>query len=369
MIRVAGKLGLALIGLVGITSHASAKPSVFSLQNGFDETYCLMNASRVELPMIFETVIDYTGGNEVASEKAVSDYREYFMAISSRARVSSSAADIARKEIIKISSERRLKWADDWKKNQGNALFFTTSIAAPVAIEVIFQKEFFSKSELEVVNGYLEFLNSQLSQTKQIKNDWETDNKSFDYSVFLYALGIISDEKKYKEKAIRIFKRGIKELRNDGSVVRDSGRVGSALHYSNKAVAAMVTLAELALIDDVNLYSFYHKGFSAGAAKKDLRLAINFLLRAAKDEKLIHAYAEQGKKQGSTGFKEYSATKQDKRWLQNDMISWGHYYIRRFPDTDISKELLKNSSYLASKNKGYGEIAGANPRCFITGKP
>lgn len=369
MIRVAGKLGLALIGLVGITSQAYAKPSVFSLQNGFDETYCLMNASRVELPMIFETVIDYTGGNEVASEKAVSDYRKYFMALSSRARVSSAAADIARKEIVKISKERRLKWADDWKKNEFNAFFFTTSIAAPVAIEVIFQQNSFSNSELEIVIDYLEILNSQLSKTRLVKSNWKTDNKSFDYAVFLYALGVISNENKYKEKAIRIYKRGIKELRNDGSVVKDSGRVGSALHYSNKAVAAMVTLAELALIDDVNLYSFYHKGFSAGAAKKDLRLAITFLLRAAKDEKLIHSYAKQGEREGSTGFKEYSSTRQDKRWLKNDMISWGYYYVRRFPDSDISKQLLENSSFLASGRKGYGEIAGANPRCFVTGKP
>ena len=76
MFRMAATLALAIIGLVGITSQAAAKPSVFSLQNGFDETYCLLNASRAELPMIFETVIDYTGGNEAAAEKTGLEYRE-----------------------------------------------------------------------------------------------------------------------------------------------------------------------------------------------------------------------------------------------------------------------------------------------------
>ena len=158
-------------------------------------------------------------------------------------------------------------------------------------------------------------------------------------------------------------------MRADGSIVADSKRIGSALHYSNKAIAALVTLSELAMIDGISLYDYSHKGFGSSSVKKNINLAITFLVNAGENEKLIHQYAIRGEKRGSTGFKEYSATNQDKRWINNDLIGWGYYYLRRFPEADLSKGLLRLSSYLESGRKGYGETAGANPRCFVTGKP
>ena len=68
------------------------------------------------------------------------------------------------------------------------------------AIEVIFQKENFDKVELELIIDYLEFLNKQMRATRLVKDDWETDNKTFDYAVFSYALGLITDEEKHKKE-------------------------------------------------------------------------------------------------------------------------------------------------------------------------
>lgn len=351
------------------TSKVQVPVSVFELKRNFSKIYCQMTAAKTDLPEIFETVIEYTGGNEVSSEKAVSNYRKYFMSLSSNARVSANDAKLARNEILRVSKAKKLKWADDWRKNDTNAFFFTASIAVPIAIEVIFQKENFDKVELELIIDYLEFLNKQMRATRLVKDDWETDNKTFDYAVFSYALGLITDEEKHKKRAIKIFKKGIKELRADGSIVADSKRIGSALHYSNKAIAALVTLSELAMIDGISLYDYSHKGFGSSSVKKNINLAITFLVNAGENEKLIHQYAIRGEKRGSTGFKEYSATNQDKRWINNDLIGWGYYYLRRFPEADLSKGLLRLSSYLESGRKGYGETAGANPRCFVTGKP
>ena len=363
MLRFVFLISFALI------SQVKANVSVFELKSDFSKHHCEMVAIKTDLPDIFETIVGYTGGSEAASEKAVSNYRKYFMSLSSRARISSQEARDARLEILRISKAKKLKWAEDWHKNDTNALFFTASIAAPVAIEVIFQKDRFNKDELNIIIDYLEFLNSQMRKVRLIKNNWETDNKSFDYAVFSYALGIISNKKKHKDRAINLFKQGIKELRKDGSIIVDSQRVGSALHYSNKAVSALVTIAELATLDDINLYKYSYKGFSSSSPKKNLNLAIGFLLNSAEDETLIHKYAIEGEKKGSTGFQRYSATNQDKRWLENGLVSWGYYYIRRFPESELSKKLVKLSTFINSGRKGYGEITGANPRCFITGNP
>ena len=352
-----------------LTPNTRPLVSVFELKQDFNRTYCRMSARKTDLPQTFKTVIEYTGGKEANSEEAVSNYREYFMSLSSRARISSENAKVVRDEIVRIAVAKKMRWADDWKKNESNALFFTTSIASPIAIEVFFQKEDFGKDELEIVIDYLNSLNKQLREVKRIRNEWSGDNKSFDYAVFSYTLGLITGDEKNKKRAVDIFKLAIRELRNDGSIIPDSERVGSALHYSNKAIAALVTLSELALIDGLNLYEYSHQGYGQSDVKKDLNLAIKFLLEAGEDEKLIHSYAIQGERAGNTGFKEYGATNQDKRWLKNSMISWGYYYLRRFPDSQLSQKMLKLSSFLNSGRKGYGEIAGANPRCFITGAP
>ena len=103
------------------TSKVQVPVSVFELKRNFSKIYCQMTAAKTDLPEIFETVIEYTGGNEVSSEKAVSNYRKYFMSLSSNARVSANDAKLARNEILRVSKAKKLKWADDWRKNDTNA--------------------------------------------------------------------------------------------------------------------------------------------------------------------------------------------------------------------------------------------------------
>ena len=119
MLRFVFLISFALI------SQVKANVSVFELKSDFSKHHCEMVAIKTDLPDIFETIVGYTGGSEAASEKAVSDYRKYFMSLSSRARISSQEARDARLEILRISKAKKLKWAEDWHKNDTNALFFT----------------------------------------------------------------------------------------------------------------------------------------------------------------------------------------------------------------------------------------------------
>ena len=66
-----------------------------------------MVAIKTDLPDIFETIVGYIWGSE-ALQKAVSNYRKYFMSLSSRARISSQEARDARLEILRISKAKNL---------------------------------------------------------------------------------------------------------------------------------------------------------------------------------------------------------------------------------------------------------------------
>ena len=360
---------LLFVFLFAKTALASNVESVFSFTNNFDYGSCkVSDRSKVELPTVFITVTGFSGAKELPTERVVTNYRKYFMALSSNARISKAHAKIARNEIIKIASQKKLQWDSKWRENQTNNFFFTASIAIPVAIEVLYQKNNFSASELNTIIQYLNFLNGQMIQTSPTKfNEWSPNNLSFDYAVFSYALGLIENKQSHKDKAISILKWGLKDIRKDGSIPGDAKRIGSALHYTNKAVSGLVTLAELAAVDNQNLYNLQYKSFFS-SNKKDIELAIDFLISATENQSLIFPYALKGQKQGSTGFKKYSPSNQDKRFTKNGLISWGYYYIRRFPDSELSKRLLKLSPFLKYKRVGFGETAGANPLCFITGK-
>ena len=350
-------------------AFANKVESVFSFTKNFDYKSCKMPVrNKTELPKVFVTVLGYSGAKELPSERVVSNYREYFMSLSSNARISEKYARLTRDEIVKISKQKKLQWDNNWKKNQYGNFFFTASIAIPVAIEVLYQKNNFSKQEFNLVVEYLDFLNNQMLQTAPTKNEWwSPNNLSFDYAVFAYTLGLIKNKQSHKDKAIKILKWGLSELRKDGSIPGDAKRIGSALHYTNKAVVGLVTLAELAAVDNHNLYDVKYKSFFS-SVEKDIELAMDFLISATENPNLIYPYALEGQKQGSTGYKQYSPSNQDKRFINNQLITWGYYYIRRFPDSELSKRLLKLSPFLKYKRVGFGETAGANPLCFITGK-
>ena len=100
-----------------LTSQVKANVSVFVFNNNFDFKTCKLPVrSKTELPTVFTTVLGDSGGKEFASEKAVSDYRRYFMSLSSNARISDTHAQLTRDEIVKISKQKKLQWDSEWKK-------------------------------------------------------------------------------------------------------------------------------------------------------------------------------------------------------------------------------------------------------------
>ena len=166
-------------------AFANKVESVFSFTKNFDYKSCKMPVrNKTELPKVFVTVLGYSGAKELPSERVVSNYREYFMSLSSNARISEKYARLTRDEIVKISKQKKLQWDNNWKKNQYGNFFFTASIAIPVAIEVLYQKNNFSKQEFNLVVEYLDFLNNQMLQTAPTKNEWwSPNNLSFDYAI------------------------------------------------------------------------------------------------------------------------------------------------------------------------------------------
>ena len=92
-----------------LISQVKANVSVFVFKNNFDFKSCKLPVrSKTELPTVFTTVLGDSGGKEFATEKVVSNYRRYFMSLSSNARISDIHAQLTRDEIVKISKKKKI---------------------------------------------------------------------------------------------------------------------------------------------------------------------------------------------------------------------------------------------------------------------
>lgn len=311
-------------------STSAMMSSAFDRSRAFSSNACLVSTGNShQLPEIFVTPDYYTSATEVGDEVRVSQFKNYFMRLASRSRVESSSAVTAREIILKLAREDRMRWGGPWRENSSNVFFFTVTGLLPVAMEYYQQKDEFTASEQELVDKY--FLNKwrQLSQTTVVSAPL-IDNKYATYAAFSYAVGLATNNRSAKQTGIHAYRRVISAMRPDGSNPLDSGRAGSAIHYTNLNISSLVATAELATIDGVDLYSF--SGRNGG-----LDTSIDFLIAATRDPSLISVYANDD----GDGFQGFSASNQDLRWPRNDMASWVAMYARRFPDTERTRSLAR----------------------------
>ncbi len=170
------------------------------------------------------------------------------------------------------------------------------------------------------------------------------------------AFGVVVGEKRRINKGVSIYKSAIRGMRRDGSLPNDSERWGSAIHYTNVAIASLVVMAEIAANQGVDLY-----GFKAG--QKSLDHAISFLIEVTQNPILITGYAKRG--QGTGSFRGFTATNQKNDWHSKYGAFWGHYYIARFPKSVTARNLNQVSSILRSGRSEAQNIIGGDPRCFV----
>jgi poly(beta-D-mannuronate) lyase len=280
-------------------------------------------------------------------------YATYITALTSQAVVSKRAADELRNEIVGNARQRPLDYN---ARDEVPPIFHVLSVLTPQAIAYAQHSSEYSDEERAVVEAWL------LDAIKKLQGDYalkkfKLDNKQYLFGVLMAAYGYGAGDEQMINKAFGIYKTAIKGQRKDGSLPRDSGRGGSALHYSNQAVGNLIALAELLSSAGFDAYGFEVRG-------KSIDTIISFLLDATEDPALIAGYANDPETRDAS-FPGTSPTNQDRNWPKYASSSWGYFYFARFGNNENAQRLLKLSPFLKSGSVGEPNGPYGNARCYV----
>ena len=143
--------------------------------------------------------------------------------------VSDNAAEKLRAEIVSNALRKPIRYNIN---DDVPPIFHVLLVTAPQALAYARDKARYTPEEQVAVEAWL------LSVIKNLQKDgalrkYKVDNKQYLFGVLMAAYGHASGDKQMLNKAFKTYSTAIKGQRKDGSLPRDSGRGGSALHYSN----------------------------------------------------------------------------------------------------------------------------------------
>jgi poly(beta-D-mannuronate) lyase len=279
-------------------------------------------------------------------------YALYVTALSSQAVVSEGAAKKLRAEIV--SNARREPIG--YNVNDDVApIFHVLLVTVPQALAYARDKARYAPEEQAAVEAWLRQVIQTLQKDSALQK-YKLDNKQYLLGVLMAAYGQAAGDKQMLNKAFKTYTTAIKGQRKDGSLPRDSGRGGSALHYSNQAVGNLVALADV--LDTAGIDAW---GFQSGG--KSIDSIIKFLLDATENPTLIAGYANDPVTRDAS-FPGTSPTNQDRSWPKKESASWGFFYLKKFGRNENAVRLFAISSYLRSGRIGQPDGPYGNARCY-----
>jgi hypothetical protein len=155
-------------------------------------------------------------------------------------------------------------------------------------------------------------------------------------------LGIVSNNERRVQNALRVYQRAINGLRRDGSFPNDSERGGSSLNYQADSTATLVTIAELAANQGLDIYSY--------GGDKTIATAVNFTVDATMDTSLIFPYARRSNERWQDK-PEYPASTPYAGWIERSNAEWAFYWITRFPNSPETAKIVENVEYVSRKQR------------------
>ena len=280
-------------------------------------------------------------------------YSDYLMLLTAHATWSLDASARLKTEILKNAIRQPLKYN---AKAEGRPTFHVLLIMVPITIAYAQHKNDYTKDERKLVDNWIKNKLNTIMKDSYL-GFTDTDNKKYYIGVWLAAFAKATGDTSYLNKAISIYKKAINKQRKDGSLINDSQRGGSAIHYTNQAVMSLVTLAEMLTEAGFDAYGYQNGG-------RSIHTIINFLLSATKDPALISGYASDPVWSNSS-FPGYSAQNQQLKWMNNQNSVWAYYYLNRFRETEIGKQIRSIAPFVRNRKIAVHENAGGNPVCFI----
>lgn len=147
----------------------------------------------------------------------------------------------------------------------------------------------------------------------------DSDNNHAYWAGFaVAAAGIAVNDHKLFDWGVDEYRRGVRQIQNDGTLPNEMARGQMALHYHLYSLAPLIMLAELGETNDVSMYA-------------ERKFAIKRLV-----ERCVAGLQDASYFQQRTGLAQVGAGEIDP-WE----ISWGQPYTRRFPDPKITELMGK----------------------------
>jgi poly(beta-D-mannuronate) lyase len=158
--------------------------------------------------------------------------------------------------------------------------------------------------------------------------------------------------------------RALGDMRPDGSLPLETRRGARALWYQRHALASLVTIAEMAAVQDQDLYGRAVDG-------KDIHRAVRFLLDAIDDPRRVWAYAaENGRAGDGDDHRMQDLSFLVRRGHGRHYMAWAEIYMARFPDRPEARRL---EALLRQVDPGFrpmvDDYSGGAATCFFAPVP
>ncbi|MBQ2259875.1 MAG: alginate lyase family protein [Loktanella sp.] len=318
---------------------------------------CAVALRPVPAPwLVVDPKAEYYGATSDPMSDALDGYADAIGRLGAAAYGSTTAQAALRVAILSWAQADAMRWPTNWNDGPDSGpatVYFTTHTLVPVVIAYGEHRALFSATEQMLIEAWIKRLVDRTGNNEWMRR-WTLDNKAYLWGSFAMAYGIISDDEAYIQRGVRIYQTAIRGMRSDGSLPNDSGRGGSAIHYSGVAIASLVLTAELAAGRGIDLY-----GFSAGG--RTIHTAIDYLLDATADPRLIAGYAAEDT---GASFRGFTPTNQKRDWVNTPAGSWGSYYIKRFDGTPTATRLRAAAPIVRSPRAESNGSAGGVARCL-----
>ncbi len=302
------------------------------------------------LPEYLDINQDYAKAYQSSADDYYHNYALYLTSLTSRALLSKEQRQRLIAELVKVAAEKPIKWPSQ----NDPPVFHEMLILMPYTVAYGHSRDFMTDDQKLLVEAWIKSRIKLLSKGEERG----TNNRVYHYGAILAAYGYATDDSSFTKRAFAIYKNAIKKQRNDGSLLEDSQRGGSALHYSNKAVGNLVAIAEILKSSGYDAYGFEKDG-------RSLHTIIQFLLAAGGNPELISGYAASDPEFSVFQFPGTSPENQTMEWKQSPVMSWAYFYMARFPDHPNTKGLIAISPFLRSGKIGEPDIPVGNARCYL----
>jgi poly(beta-D-mannuronate) lyase len=186
------------------------------------------------------------------------------------------------------------------------------------------------------------------------------NNHAYLAASVLMAWGSLTGREELVETAAAVYRQAISDMRPDGSLPLETMRGPRALWYQRHAIASLVTMAQMAEVQGINLWDYR-------VETRDIHTAVRFLLDAIETPRLVWPYAQQNVNPGPL-----------QNWMVQDLgfmkrrghgrhyMAWAEIYMARFADREEAKRLAAAlATFEPEFRPMIDEYSGGHTTCYF----